>query len=312
MAEAEGKKLSVRYIRDVVRKEGIGFLGPNFLPLLAGNAAVATVLFNTYGYTYDYLIKDGFQYHHPFLAGFTSGLVQSVLATPFDNIQRVIDPTDLVAQRSIGMFRYTVRSVQANIPTNSISSLSKFLFHAFPFVAFRDSLGFMMFFGIYEGLRHAGKRNLSDFFKNKELTEPNDGSYDTQHIQKASTRAASVIFAGAMAGTAFQLITYPLEQIRPIIMNSETILEKTVDGKDATLDNSVIRRERWANQSHAFFRKRTRIIRDRFARWSAIGEVLRTNGLKTFFSGIGPQLIKSMPASALALLAYELTLSDEK
>ncbi|KAJ3122694.1 hypothetical protein HK098_002530 [Nowakowskiella sp. JEL0407] len=316
MAASDGKKLSVRYIRDVMKKEGIGFLGPNFFPLLVANGAVAAVLFNTYGSYSDYLSRDGFRYHHPFVAGYVAGLAQSILSTPLDNIQRAIDPSELVAQRSMGILRYTVRSIESKIPTKSPLEFSRFLFHALPYVALRDSLGFMMFFGVFEGLRKVGGKLAEDAIlhaKKEQTSESNPYSPYLTRFQIGGYRASSVLFAGAMAGSAFQLVVYPLEQLRPLILKSETILEKSKNGMEAALDDSVIAKEsKTAKHHHRYTRhfKRMDVINDRLARFRAVGEVIRSQGLRPFFAGIGPTIIRSMPASALALLAYELTLSD--
>ncbi|KAJ3226818.1 hypothetical protein HK099_004087 [Clydaea vesicula] len=59
MASAEEKKANFRFVRSVVKNEGIQVIGRNMLPLMLANAFVGAVLFNVYAITSGFMMFFG-------------------------------------------------------------------------------------------------------------------------------------------------------------------------------------------------------------------------------------------------------------
>ncbi|KAI9207665.1 mitochondrial carrier domain-containing protein, partial [Polychytrium aggregatum] len=282
MAQKEGKKVSVKYVRDVVADEGWGVLGKNMMPLLVANACVGALLFNVYGGVTDYMEAQGsFHYHTPFVAGFLAGGAQAALATPLDNMQRHVNPADIVERRHEGIIRFTYNTIRQTLPSGFWAS-TKFLYTGLGFTAFKDALGFSMFFGVFEGVRHVGKSLVAEFFNSHEELQRR------RSLTFTLLNALAVITAGAAAGMAYQVVIFPVENIRAMIGNAAA--EAAVSNGDCG-NTAKMRAERHMS------------LRD-------VVRLLRNEGFKPFYSGILPHLIRVMPPSALGLLAYEIASSQ--
>ncbi|KAJ3058211.1 hypothetical protein HK102_010622, partial [Quaeritorhiza haematococci] len=143
---------------------------------------VGAVLFNVYAKVSDNLaLKDrGFLFYHPFMAGGIAGAGQSLLATPLENVQRVIPPLELVERRGEGMIRVTYGAVRRALVQSSAGSVDwmdkwkrrlRFLYGGLGYVAFKDSIGFSIFFGVFEGVRHIGKGIVAEMWGLKDASE---------------------------------------------------------------------------------------------------------------------------------------------
>jgi hypothetical protein len=267
---------------------------------MVANSAVGVILFTTYGYINDTLQnKDkSFEFYQPFVAGFISGVAQSGLAVPLENIQNHIQMNELIENRQKGMIRVTYDAIKQVMPSGFWKRV-RFLYHRGFLTCMRDSLGFTMFFGVYEGARHVLKGivgilygaqdplNLSDeyavleqirnrFKTWKRIEEMYQGSLEEKQVSFTIANAAAVITSGAIAGMAYQLVTYPLDRVKPFLLHEF--------------------RER--GEGHLWRRVNGRLRGTR--------RVLKKHGVSSFFRGIRGQLIRTMPPSALGLLVYEL------
>ena len=211
------------------------------LPLLFANAMAGAILFNVYGITVDTLASPTLHFHHPFIAGTLAGASTALIATPIDSIRARIDPLKLVENRQEGVLRFTYRTVKDVLP-QSAWERTKILYKGVGFTAFKDGLGFGMFFGTFEGLRKIGKGLVADWFGHSSLPrnghyqgfgnerEHSPGSQPTklpphqqqQQQQKHSlphtiANSFAVITAGATAGMAYQLVIYPVDNIPAVV-----------------------------------------------------------------------------------------------
>ncbi|KAI8609892.1 mitochondrial carrier domain-containing protein [Chytriomyces sp. MP71] len=140
MAAEDGKQANVKYIRGVVRQEGLSVLGRNMLPLMLVNSTIGAFLFNAYAWAthilYDVqgnfsVLEDGSRHYAtsqiqiidpvPFIGGAFAGAAQSLLSTPVDNLQRQLDPASIAAQRHskggiISLLVDTARNLLAEQP----------------------------------------------------------------------------------------------------------------------------------------------------------------------------------------------------
>ncbi|KAJ3397576.1 hypothetical protein HDU92_006371 [Lobulomyces angularis] len=322
MASAEEKKANFRFVRSVVKNEGIQVIGRNMLPLMLANAFVGAVLFNVYAITSDFLeFTYGFQYKNAFAGGFLGGFFQSFLSVPLDNIQRSISGKDLINYRSDGVFKVLKLTLEKILPPSSSKvnfwslqkHVQKFLYKKFFFICLKDSLGFMMFFGIFEGMKNFSKTIVADAFNLKGIHYINENDVIIESSDKPSSideknivhkivfdnqsqviskekrpfsatlaNSAAVLTAGAMAGCAYQMTVFPLEKVRKVMDFGE----------------------QWKMKENL---NRKGGIRFKL---NLLSTVLKRRGIKTFYRGIGPKLITAMPPSALGLLAYEVCSSQ--
>ncbi|KAJ3045702.1 hypothetical protein HDV00_007828 [Rhizophlyctis rosea] len=341
MAEKDGRQLNAQYLRGVVAEEGFSVLGKNMLPLLFMNACAGAVLFNVYGLTVDYLASPELELHHPFIAGTLAGASTAVIATPIDNIRSRIDPMHLVDNRKEGMLRFTYRTVKDVLPPGPMDK-ARVLYKGLGFTAVKDGLGFGMFFGIFEGLRKIGKGAVADFFGrgptrghyqgfgNYERDEPADSKGISSSLPRArqsflhtAANSAVVITAGAAAGMGYQLVIYPVDNIPAVVAAHK--LSKIMDPISAEAVAATVAP---SYAEDGFHNNNFRGVGAATASggatnlkgsaqsaipsftWREVFQVIRQSGLRPFYKGITPQLIRVMPPSAVGLFAYEVASSQ--
>ncbi|KAJ3251085.1 hypothetical protein HDU77_006144 [Chytriomyces hyalinus] len=306
MAHGRGTTADVRFMRRVIREEGVGVVGRNFVPLLLVNSSIGAVLFNTYaGVMHTIDVSPIAEHVHggmpidlaPVVSGLLAGAVQSVFATPVDNLQRSLDPKAIVALRSnggiIALVIDTLRSVLSSQPEpkpyiplknahaspnhythrvhhlrhhvhNRVSPL-KPLYHNFRITCLKDSVGFALFFGVFENMRDFGKRMVLRF-QDWQGTE-----HHSNPIMKGVTitgpQALAVVGAGGLAGMGFQAVGYPIDRI-----------QAEIQGR--------------AQAGHV--------------RESWIHAYNRIGGFREVYRGIGAQFVRVVPASAVGLFVFEM------
>ncbi|KAJ3280610.1 hypothetical protein HK104_000540 [Borealophlyctis nickersoniae] len=327
MAEKDGKLLNVHYVRGVVADEGFSILGKNMLPLLFANALGGALLFNVYGLAIDRLTVPGFELHHPFLAGGIAGASTALVATPLDTIRSRTDPAQLVEHRHEGMLRFTYRTVKQALPAGTWEKV-RVLYSGLPYTAMKDGLGFGMFFGVFEGLRKTGKGLVADWWGLRDgghghdtsspalpslsSTATTPSSLPTSSSQQQQprhpisltlTNATAVILAGAMAGTAYQLVIYPLDNIPAVV--AATRLTTIMDPVSA----QAVAAAAAPSYADGFTNNNTKPGQARVS-VKEVWSIVRKQGVKPFYKGIAPQLVRVMPPSAVGLFAYEVASSQ--
>jgi hypothetical protein len=164
-----------------------------------------------------------------FIAGSIAGLAQPVIATPFKDIEsRLQDPNFNVSNRN-DLFK--LNTSYRGLTLNMV----------------RDSLGFSMFFGLFESLQYIGKR-FNDKFVESQKT-------------KMTVEISVLVASGAMGGACFQMINYPVTRLQNLV-------------KDPTIREFVT--------------------------------IWKQKGYSYFYKGIGGQMFRVVPVSALALCMYKL------
>jgi hypothetical protein len=131
----------------------------------------------------------------------------------------------------------------------------------------RDSIGFGVFFGIFETMQYFGKTYTSKVWK-FESNSPHD--HPNRPKELALADGCVVIFSGALAGASFQLISYPLETLK----TKSRKLRKIFPEKSIPQVNRM---------------------------------VIKQVGIAGLFKGVSSQLIRVMPPSALGLFVYEIS-----
>ncbi|KAJ3104637.1 hypothetical protein HDU97_009028 [Phlyctochytrium planicorne] len=315
IAEQEGRRVSFGFVRNLFKVEGFALISKNMLPLLICNSIIGAVLFNTYSITLEILSKEvalpsfggdseeELTYevkHSPFSAGALAGVAQSLLATPLDNVTRRVDPAEVANRRGEGVFRVMVQTVREAMPTEGGAwNKFKFLYHGYPVNVAKDALGFSLFFGMFETTRRIGKRFVMDVHDTyswpkryiypttstdpKSLDNPSEEPKSRPSLSLTLGNVAAVVSAGSLAGMSYQLVAYPFERISQIIEPPTPPPTTIQNGREIPSYGGAPKPD-----------------------WSAIWRTVRANGLSPFYKGIGAQLVRVAPPSAVGLLIFEI------
>ncbi|KAJ3192441.1 hypothetical protein HK101_006570, partial [Irineochytrium annulatum] len=339
MAQQEGARVSVGYVGRVVREEGWGLLGRNMLPLLICNSVVGAVLFNAYSGSMAYLQEKeeseeggavlGSVKHHPFTAGAIAGAAQALLSTPLDNVTRRVDPAEMVARRGEGVVGVMIRSFKEAMPPG-LNAWGKFRFsyHGLGYNVGKDAVvrmspihtpclfipmlmllinkGFGLFFGFFETFRKLGKRLVLDAHlahgwpAHRLIPDPSSPEGNLKQrptLTLTLGSVAAVIAAGTAAGMGYQSVSYPLDRIPAAL----------AENGYALATRPVVPEEGMEAGGGA---TRAAAPREPKVDWRSVFKLVRAKGLTPFYRGIGTQLVRVTPPSAIGLLIFEVANSQ--
>ncbi|KAI8896705.1 mitochondrial carrier domain-containing protein [Globomyces pollinis-pini] len=206
MANTQKKDLNARFVAETLRNEGWSLVRLNVLPLMAANAVVGAILFNSYSITAKLLTSTDYSTFAHYIAGAFAGSIQSVLATPLGQIQKLINRADIVERRHHGIHRVTIDALKSQSIPLHLKSRVLYFYKGVLFNTVRDSIGFGLFFGVFNTLSVSGKAMTSRLWARKH------GQHRTRSL--AAADGVVVIGSGALAGVAYQSIVYPLENLK--------------------------------------------------------------------------------------------------
>ncbi|KAJ1567087.1 hypothetical protein HK405_007225, partial [Cladochytrium tenue] len=141
--------------------------------------------------------------------------------------------------------------------------------------------GFALFFGLFETTRKFGKRAVwkaYEWYHGDNGPPPLttiDGGKRRRPLAVSVGQVSAVVLAGASAGAGYQLVAYPLDRLPHMV-------------------------------PEAFGSTRGRV--DWRAAWRAV--VAAPGGLRSLYAGIGAQLVRVAPPSAIGLLIFEVANSQ--
>eukprot|EP00842_Homolaphlyctis_polyrhiza_P005495 jgi/Hompol1/5947/HPOL_000912-RA len=208
----------------------------------------------------------------------------SILATPLETVQKMINPVEMVEHRHLGVRHLAQETIQNAMPATFKERMA-FVYRNLPFNAFRDAGGFALFFGVFELMRFTGSKLVSDYFdegRSKRRFFFFRQPEKPKSVQHIAAQSFVTVASGALAGASFQLFTYPLDRLGDAQMAQAT---KTVSGSHAS-----------ALTLHGASRS------------TLVGalRLIREHGLSPWFKGISAQVVRAVPASAAALLVYDI------
>ncbi|KAJ3220151.1 hypothetical protein HDU67_005475 [Dinochytrium kinnereticum] len=296
VAEQQGRRVSVDFVRSLVKVEG------------TLKSIVGAVLFNTYSISMSLLATEvpiissendeELTYevkHHPFTAGALAGAAQSLLATPLDNITRRVDPAEVAARRGEGLLGVMAQTAREAMPKEGGKwAKFRFLYNGYGATLAKDSMGFSLFFGLFETTRRMGKRFVADLHETNNW--PKRHHYPTNGIQPTDSDPKSrpslsitlgsvtaVVGAGSLAGMGYQLVAYPFDRVHQVMTELSPTGFVTPPPSSSSSSAEPSKPD-----------------------WRAVWNVVRTRGVAPFYRGIGAQLVRVAPPSAVGLLIFEI------
>mmetsp|Transcript_27405 Transcript_27405/g.44578 ORF Transcript_27405/g.44578 Transcript_27405/m.44578 type:complete len:331 (-) Transcript_27405:144-1136(-) len=230
-------------LRDTVKKQGLSGLFRGIGPPLASSALITSVIFGTFESSlesYKERLGQSFDGTSVVLAGATAGLVQSFVTCPVELVKNRLQVAHDTEHSGLQMANMIRRN-------NGVIGL----YRGLAATLWRDVPGYAIFFGVYEGL----KRSMLP-----------KGSTDLE-----GAGIIPVIVAGGTAGTAYHVITYPLDVIKSVLQTQPDLHPKY---------KGILHCGR---------------------------ELVRMYGFKVFLRGLEPVAIRSFPANAVGFLAFEFS-----
>ncbi|KAI8867109.1 mitochondrial carrier [Ramicandelaber brevisporus] len=275
-----------------VKLRGWGFIPRYVLLPLIGNSTVGIALFTAYDHSYRYLRQSPLSLSSSsvfsssqfgldidaFAAGAIGGLAHSVFGVPFDNVFAQIEAREVVSQNaryghSWGYFRDAWRSLSWRQLYSSLRlSIAK------------DAVGFAAFFGVFESAKRVLAPARAGFGHLQRKSK------ETQSYVKESL---GVLGSGALAAMAFQVVHHPFTRYGQVL-NEELVRHSSYAQTARTHHQQTRPLSESGKYTHA---------------WRVLRVTARSNGMSTLqylWAGSLSTTLRSVPASALGLLCYEL------
>ncbi|KAI7905615.1 mitochondrial carrier domain-containing protein [Cokeromyces recurvatus] len=247
MNEMTSKRFSFRYtsigmITNAVKTKGWNFIPRHILPPLIANTLIGTVLYTTYIATLPlFHPPSALQLHRPFppppftsvfIAGCLAGAAQSIIATPLDSLKVRFEVSDLLEGKHKSMYQFA-KSTLKNLGIASA-------YRGFTLTLVRDSLACGLFFATFEWVKQQGYYYFLDEMygvqvdSSRTLNEIENGWINEEEEEEDQVMHGKdkkrpplmleplfVIFAGATAAIAYQIIEHPLSKIHSIFYIEE-------------------------------------------------------------------------------------------
>ncbi|CAO3644148.1 unnamed protein product [Mucor hiemalis] len=314
--DVSSKQFSFRYtsigmITHAVKTKGWNFIPRHILPPLIANTLIGTVLYTTYIATLPvFHPPSAFQLHRPFppppytsvfMAGCLAGAAQSVIATPLDSLKVRFEVSDLLEGKHRSMYSFA----KSTLKESGIASA----YRGFTLTLIRDSLACGLFFATFEWVKQQGYYYFLDEMYGLQVDSRNTlneiekgwnevykmSEEDQNRIISASGKTTErpplmleplfVIFAGATAAMAYQIIEHPLSKIHSIFYIEE--------GQSEFSNKSV--REPVRNLYKRTFEQCKLQVKLNGGSWR-----------KFLYQEFGSTIIRVVPATSVGFLVFEL------
>lgn len=254
---------SIGMVTHAVRTQGAGFVYRQVLPPLVMNSFIGSVLYTTYIFTLPvfhpaFTFRKSRTFPPPpfmavFMAGALAGAAQSLVAAPMDSLKMKFHVQDLAHGKHTSMWSFA---------SSTLKELGlKTVYRGFALTLVKDSLACGMFFGVFEWVKQQGYYYFLDelygihedlrTLKTKVGKEhdvfvqvnnngtsfghsPSSSANTAAHLSQSKISPSSrpyqwleptfVLLAGAAAAIAYQVVDYPMEQVKSIFYAKETEL----------------------------------------------------------------------------------------
>ncbi|KAK9900038.1 hypothetical protein P389DRAFT_165167 [Cystobasidium minutum MCA 4210] len=250
MSAAQGHtSVNAGFLRTLISKQGWSFFFREAFPPLLANSIVGFTLFTTYTVTeaaLKYFPSDPINpYYIPFISGATAGAAQSLISSPLDNVRAVLaarsakpSTVEWKGWRHVAVEALFPKWLTTTIPFKQ--SPFRFILYwfrstgsLFQFTLLRDSLGFAVFFSIFELSRSLAKRAgkaVDRFQANlRQKTQAIGFDFDLDAMLENDlaprgwtgrvVQATVIVMTGIFAGVGYGIVGRPFDRARTIVWN---------------------------------------------------------------------------------------------
>ncbi|TFK42719.1 hypothetical protein BDQ12DRAFT_709976 [Crucibulum laeve] len=232
LATYQGASLSPQYILSLLKLQGFGIIPKHFIPPMAVNALLGTILWTGYAEAHSTLGQ--YTGNHPiFLAAVSGGLaggVQALAAAPVENVRllmeggsprhswshawkevfRKADSPAIPIQRK----REDIRHLRSWM--NEVRDMAGHGWNGWGWGCAKDICGFAAFFSIFEVTRHLSvtvKMNVQGFVESRHK----DQGQGWNHYLPRAVNSIILITGGVIAGLSYELMCQPWDVARRAI-----------------------------------------------------------------------------------------------
>ncbi|KAL5490256.1 hypothetical protein ACEPAI_5089 [Sanghuangporus weigelae] len=230
LASQKGVTLSPQFLKYLVKKHGLSVLPRHFIPPLAVNTLLGTVLWSSYSEASAFL--EG-QLSNPLAVSMASGAIaggaQAIVAAPAENVRLILEgggshmswsdawkdvfrgtQTDTIKSKSQALHE----ARQVRLWMQEVGEMAGRGWKGFGWGFAKDTFGFGVFFSIFELTRRtsnylrAESMQLMRTLKGEDCTK--------SHVPRV-VHATSLVTGGILAGLGYDIMSRPFDQARRIV-----------------------------------------------------------------------------------------------
>ncbi|KAJ4488481.1 hypothetical protein J3R30DRAFT_3436065 [Lentinula aciculospora] len=254
LASQEGSALTPGFIKSLVKDQGLMVLPRHFVPPMAINALLGTVLWTTYAETANMI--EPYLSRHPTITAALSGAVaggfQAVVAAPAENVRILFEGGSGYHSWSHAwkdVFRGTESQSSASRGNKmqDARQLSRWMkevgdmagrgWNGWTWGCAKDTTGFAVFFSIFEVTRRVAFRSRERVTTFVRETFPHD-NFLVHHVPK-TVHAFALVSGGVLAGLAYEFTGRPWDHARRIVH-----LQKLQNHTEHTPWSAILRQSR--------------------------------------------------------------------
>lgn len=287
-----------------IKTHGWTFLPTQVLPPLLANVSVGAILYASYltnlGLLYEPAAHSSKRIYPPpplektFFAGFSAGVIQSLIAAPLDALTIRFRTKDLTEGRYRHMWQYAGHKLREIGPRG--------VFAGYGLSFFKDSLGYGAFFGTFEFIksqcfyefvsRWYGHYNvLSIFHQNQVDIQKRQDNYERPLVKPHyMMEPAFILLAGVAASVLQQGIAHPLQQIQELHYQRLASLDEQMRLKPSRLNTMQLYR-------HAY----EKTLRQASLRARDAG-----SWMKWLYQDFWTTALRTVPSTSAGLIVFEI------
>lgn len=239
-----------------IKTHGWSFLPNQVLPPLLANVSVGAVLYASYltnlGLLYEPASHSSKRVYPPaplsatFTAGFSAGIIQSLVAAPLDALTIRFRTQDLTEGRYKNMWQYASHKLREIGPRG--------VFAGYGLSFLKDSFGYGAFFATFEYIKSQcfyefvskwyGHYNVLSIFHKRQI----EVQLEKQHYERPLIKPhylmepAFILMAGISASLLQQGITHPLQQVQALHFQRLATLDEQMHSKPSKLNTMQLYR----------------------------------------------------------------------
>ncbi|PVF93910.1 mitochondrial carrier [Serendipita vermifera] len=255
----------------IVKEERVSGLYKGIQAPMLGCAILNGIVFGTYGFLMRaQLTKD--QKEPSLLQTFISGAGTGVISST------ITAPTELIKIRQQSVLGSQVPTVWEIAREIYQSKGIPGLYRGYMATAFRE-LGYGFYFLTYEAVSRSFRRR-----RESPTSSEQSGSLAREaHVELAAVPWYGVLLAGALAGPASWIATFPADVIKT---RMQTPSSPPAIGAPGSLSKAIVIRERTMLETALY--------------------CYRKEGARTFFAGLAPTMIRAVPVNVCTFATFEL------